>query len=150
MKLSLSCNNWNNQNLTPDRGQSHLWLGVSGGHSFLVSLLCHLTGDLDADLLYLGERRVHPAHLQVLLRHQVGQTLGREQEDGLVNVSDAGTDDPEGEAGEDVGVVSLAWLESFTKAVESREWRTRGEDCSALRVSVGRLRCTLRLRMRGE
>ena len=33
--------------------------------------------------------------------------LGGEEEDGLVHVADAGGDDSEGEAGEDVGVVTL-------------------------------------------
>ena len=54
---------------------THLGFWVGGGHALLVSLLGNLGGDLDADVLDLGEGRVHPAQGEVLLRHQLGQSL---------------------------------------------------------------------------
>ena len=40
---------------------TYLGFWIGGGHALLVSLLGNLGGDLDADVLDLGEGRVHPA-----------------------------------------------------------------------------------------
>ena len=58
---------------------------------------------------------------------------------------DAGADDGEAGAGEDVGVVALAGLVGLAEAVVGGEGRAGGEDGAALGVDVGLLGCALRL-----
>lgn len=48
---------------------------------------------------------------------------------------DAGADDGEGGAGEDVGVVALAGLVGLAEAVEGWEGRAGGEDSSARAIT---------------
>ena len=66
--------------LLPDEQLLVLGLGVGGGRARPVRLLRNLHRDLDADLPEVAQRRVQAAHLQVSRRHQLGQTLGRGEE----------------------------------------------------------------------
>ena len=98
--------------------QWYLWLRVGGGHSLLVSLLSNLGGNLDADILDLGQRWIHSAEAEVFLCHKVSQTFSCKQEDRLMDVTDASSDDAKRQAREDISIVTLSWLKPFTKSLQ--------------------------------
>merc|ERR1719370_1064138 len=120
-------------------------LRIRGSHPILVCLLCNFRGNLDRNLFNPLQVWVQLTHSKVLLCDEISKALSRKQKDRLMDVSDSRSNHTKGSTGEDVGIVSLSRLKSFSKSFKGREWRSRRKDgfplgecvrllCSALRL----------------